>query len=181
MRITARFGIPAVVLAAALALSPVYGVARAAGQELSRIENQVRKELVTLPYYSVFDNFTYRVDGSTVTLMGKVTRPTLKKGAERVVESVEGVNKVVNEIQVLPVSPNDDRIRINTFRAIYYNPMFNRMAIQAVPPIHIIVENGDVTLEGVVNTQQEKTVAGMQANGVSGVFSVTNNLRVERD
>jgi hyperosmotically inducible protein len=129
----------------------------------------------------VFDNFTYKVDGSTVTLAGKVTRPTLKKSAERVVERIEGVDKVVNQIDVLPVSSNDDRIRIGTFRAIYYNPMFSRMAIQAVPPIHIIVENGDVTLEGAVNTNQEKTVAGIQANGVSGVFSVTNNLQVVRD
>jgi hyperosmotically inducible protein len=155
--------------------------ATAVGPELTRTENQVRKELVTLPYYSLFDNLTFKVDGSKVTLMGEVTRPTLKTSAERVVEDIEGVNEVDNQIRVLPLSPNDDRIRVDVYRAIYYNPMFNRYAIQAVPPIHIIVDNGDVTLEGVVNSESEKNVAGIRANGVAGAFSVTNNLRVERD
>ena len=180
MKAIATTVLPSLVFAGLLTLAPLASTATGA-EGLTRLENQVRKELVTLPYYSVFDNFAYEVDGSTVTLTGKVTRPTLKSGAERVVASIEGVDKVVNRIEVLPVSPNDDRIRINTFRAIYYNPMFNRMAFRAIPPIHIIVENGDVTLEGVVNTEQEKTVAGIQANGVTGVFSVTNNLKVVRD
>ena len=152
MKAIATTVLPSLVFAGLLALAPP--ASTAAGTEgLTRLENQVRKELVTLPYYSVFDNFAYKVEGSTVTLTGKVTRPTLKSGAERVVERIEGVDKVVNRIEVLPVSPNDDRIRINTFRAIYYNPMFNRLAFQAIPPIHIIVENGDVTLEGVVNNR----------------------------
>ena len=166
-------------LAAAVASLPL--AALAAPQDTARIERQVRKELVTLSFYSVFDNFQYKVDGGMVTLMGDVTRPRLKKSAERVVMRIEGVDKVDNQINVLPVSPNDDRIRTATFRAIYYHPMLTRYAIQAIPPIHIIVENGDVTLEGVVSTEGEKNAAGIQANGVTGSFTVTNNLRVVRD
>ncbi len=168
--------VTAAVMALALAIP-----ATAVGPELSRTENQVRKELVTLPYYSLFDNLSFKVDGSKVTLMGEVTRPTLKTSAERVVQNIEGVSEIDNQIKVLPLSPNDDRIRVDVYRAIYYNPMFSRYAIQAVPPIHIIVDNGDVTLEGVVNSESEKNVAGIRANGVPGAFSVTNNLRVERD
>ena len=148
-------------------------------QQLTRIERQVRHELVMLPYYSVFDNLSFRVNGPTVTLMGSVTRPTLKSSAENVVKQIEGVETVENQIEVLPVSPNDDRIRVAVYRAIYYHPSFTRYAIQAVPPIHIIVKDGDVSLEGVVATKGEKDIAGIQANGVAGVFSVTNNLMVE--
>jgi hyperosmotically inducible protein len=153
----------------------------AADAKLSNIERQVRHELVMLPYYGVFDNFTFRVDGSKVTLMGEVTRPTLKTSAEKVVAQLEGVEKVDNRIKVLPVSPNDDRVRVAVYRAIYYHPSFTRYAIRSVPPIHIIVNNGDVALEGVVATKFDKDVANIQANGVSGVFSVTNNLRVESE
>lgn len=165
----------------ALAVASLPLAALAAPQDTARIERQVTKELVTLPFYSVFDNFQFQIEGETVILMGHVTRPRLKKGAERVVIRIEGVDKVDNQIVVLPVSPNDDRIRTATFRAIYYHPMLTRYAIQAIPPIHIIVENGDVTLEGVVSTEGEKTAAGIQANGVAGAFSITNNLRVVRD
>jgi hyperosmotically inducible protein len=133
-----------------------------------------------LPYYGVFDNLSYRVDGSTVTLMGQVTRPTLKSDAENVVKGIEGVEKVNNQIQVLPVSPMDDKIRIAEYRAIYGHPGLDRYALQAVPPIHIIVDNGKVTLEGVVASQADKDQAGIRANTVSGVFSVTNSLRVEK-
>jgi len=167
-------------LALAVASLPLIA-APAAGQELSRVERQVRRELVTLPFYSVFDNMTFRVDGTKVTLMGKVTRPTLKTGAEKAIKDVEGVREIDNQIEVLPVSSNDDRIRVATFRAIYYHPMMTRYAIQAVPPIHIIVQNGDISLEGVVSTEGEKNLAGIQASGVNGAFSVTNNLHVERD
>ena len=153
----------------------------AAESNLSAVERQVRHELVMLPYYGVFDNFSFRVDGSKVTLMGEVTRPTLKTSAERVVTRLEGVETVDNQIKVLPVSPNDDRIRIAVYRAIYYHPNFTRYAIRSVPPIHIIVDNGDVTLEGVVASKADKDLANIQANGVSGVFSVTNNLRVESE
>jgi hyperosmotically inducible periplasmic protein len=145
----------------------------------SRIQREVRHELVMLPYYGVFDNLLYRVDGSTVTLMGQVTRPTLKSDAENVVKGIEGVTRVDNQIQVLPLSSMDDNIRIATYRAIFGKPGLDRYAMQAVPPIHILVNNGKVTLEGVVATEADKNQAGLYANGVNGVFSVTNNLRVE--
>jgi len=109
-----------------------------------------------------------------------VTRPTLKSDAENVVKKIEGVEKVKNEIEVLPLSPADDRIRRAEYRAIYGDTVLNRYALQAVPPIHIIVRNGNVTLAGVVATEADKNVAGIRANGVSGVFGVTNNLRVEK-
>ncbi len=144
-----------------------------------RITREVRHELVMLPYYGVFDNLAYRVDGTTVTLLGQVTRPTLKSDAGNVVKGIEGVSRVENQIQVLPLSSMDDRIRMAEYRAIFGKPGLDRYAMQAVPPIHIIVDNGKVTLEGVVNTEADKNQAGIYANGVSGVFSVNNNLRVE--
>ena len=143
----------------------------ASENDQSRLERQIRHELVMLPFYGVFDNLMFKAEGSNVTLMGQVTRPTLKADAERAVMRVEGVQTVDNQIEVLPVSPNDDRIRLAT----------DRYALRAVPPIHIIVKNGHVTLEGVVASEADKNLAGIQANGVSGVFSVTNNLRVEKE
>jgi hyperosmotically inducible protein len=148
---------------------------------MSRIEREVRREIVMLPFYSLFDHFTFRVDGQTVTLMGKVSRPTLKSDAENVVKKIEGVETVKNEIQVLPLSPNDDRLRLTLYQAIYGHSALQTLAIRAVPPIHLIVENGNVTLEGVVANEMQKNIANAQANGVSGVFSVTNNLRVEKE
>ena len=145
-----------------------------------RLIREVRHELVMQPYYGVFDNLAYRVDGAKVTLFGQVSRPTLKSDAERSVKKIEGIEAVENQIEVLPVSPNDDRLRLALYRAIYGTPGLDRYALRAVPPIHIIVKNGNVTLEGVVATQGDKNVAGIRANGVSGVFSVTNNLRVEK-
>jgi hyperosmotically inducible periplasmic protein len=145
-----------------------------------RMTREVRHELVMLPYYGVFDNLSYRVDGNTVTLLGEVTRPTLKSDAEKAVKDVEGVERVVNEIKVLPLSGTDDRIRLATYHAIFGKPGLDRYALQAVPPIHIIVTNGYVTLEGVVSTQADKDQAGIYAKTVPGVFSVTNNLRVEK-
>ena len=144
-----------------------------------RITREVRHELVMLPYYGVFDNMAYRVDGRTVTLLGQVTRPTLKSDAGNVVKKIEGVEKVDNQIQVLPLSPMDDRLRIAEYRAIYGHPGLDRYAMQAVPPIHIIIDNGKLTLEGVVASQGDKDLANIRANTVSGVFSVVNNLRVE--
>jgi len=140
---------------------------------------EIRHELVMLPYYGVFDNLVYKVDGFNVTLMGQVTRPTLKSDAERVVNDIEGVQTVTNNIEVLPLSPNDDRIRMAVYRAVYGEAALNRYALNAVPPIHIIVKNGNVTLEGVVANEGDKNIANIRANGVSGVFGVTNNLRVE--
>ena len=149
------------------------------GRSADRITREVRHELVMLPYYGVFDNLAYKVDGSTVTLLGQVTRPTLKSDAEHVVKDVEGVEKVNNQIEVLPLSTMDDQIRMAEFRAIYGTPGLDRYGLNAVPPIHIIVSNGKVTLEGVVSSEADKNLAGVKANGVGGVFSVTNNLRVE--
>lgn len=146
----------------------------------SRLEREVRHELVTLPFYDVFDNLAFRVDGDTVTLLGQVTHPTLKDDAERAVKSIEGVERVRNDIEVLPVSPEDDRIRLEAFRTIYSDPALNKYAHQAIPPIHIIVKNGHITLEGVVANEADKNIAGLRANQIPGVFSVTNNLRVEK-
>lgn len=145
-----------------------------------KIIKEVRHELVMLPYYNVFDNLAYRVDGSKVTLFGSVVRPTLKSDAERSVKKIEGVTSVDNQIEVLPPSPNDDRVRRATYRAVYSRPQLERYQLGAVPPIHIIVKNGNVTLEGVVDNQGDKTVAGIAAQGVPGSFKVTNNLQVEK-
>lgn len=145
-----------------------------------RITRQVREELVTLPYYSLFDNLTYKVQDGTVTLMGQVVKPTLKSAAGNVVKDIEGVQKVINDIEVLPLSPNDDRIRVAVYRAIYSKPGLDMYALRAVPTIHIIVKNGHVTLEGAVASEADKSRAGLAANTASGVFSVTNNLRVDR-
>jgi hyperosmotically inducible periplasmic protein len=149
------------------------------GRSQDRITREVRHELVMLPYYGVFDNLAYKVDGNTVTLFGQVTRPTLKSDAEHAVKNVEGVERVNNQIEVLPLSPMDDQIRVATYRAIFSQPGLDRYAMQAVPPIHIIVKNGNVDLEGVVGNEADKNMAGIKAKGVHGVFGVTNNLRVE--
>ena len=116
-----------------------------------------------------------------VTLLGEVSRPTLKSDAENVVKRIEGVERVDNQIKVLPTSPNDDRIRRAVYRAIYGNEVLSQYALRAVPPIHIIVENGNVTLEGVVARQMDKQIAEMQAKSVPGVFSVNDNLKVEEE
>jgi hyperosmotically inducible protein len=155
--------------------------APAADKNMARIYKEVRHELVMLPYYGVFDQLSYKVDpDGTVTLMGQVVRPSLKDDAGNSVKRIEGVEKVVNNIEVLPLSPNDDRIRRAVYRAIYSNSVLSPYQMRAVPPIHIIVKNGNVTLEGAVANQMDKQVAGMKANGVSGVFSVTNNLLVDQ-
>lgn len=146
-----------------------------------RFIKEIRHELVMLPWYGVFDNLAYKVNGYNITLLGQVTRPTLKSDAERVVKDIEGVQTVTNNIEVLPVSPNDDRLRVALYRAIYGHPALQRYSMQAVPPIHIIVKNGNVTLEGVVSNEGDKNIANIQANGASGVFSVTNNVQVENE
>ncbi len=145
----------------------------------SNLADKVRHELVMLPYYNVFDNLTYRVDGDVVTLSGQVTRPYLKSDAQNVVKRIEGVGRVDNQIEVLPLSPSDDRIRIAAARAIYGYSALQRYGAGAQPSIRIIVKNGDITLEGVVANQTDKILAGIRANGVFGAFSVKNSLRVE--
>ena len=149
---------------------------------IDRIVKEVRHELVMLPFYGVFDNLAYEVspDG-TVTLLGQVSRPTLKSDAENVVKRIEGVERVDNQIKVLPASPNDDRIRRAVYNAIYRNDVLSQYALRAVPPIHIIVDNGNVTLEGVVARQMDKQIAEIQTKSVPGAFSVTDNLKVEEE
>ena len=143
------------------------------------LARQVGHELVMLPYYSVFDNLEYRVNGYSVELFGQVTRPTLKSDAENAVKHIEGVEHVTNHIEVLPLSPMDARIRRAEYRAVFGRGSLYRYAMGANPSIHIIVDNGHVTLVGAVANEMDKNLANIQANSVPGVFSVTNDLRVE--
>jgi hyperosmotically inducible periplasmic protein len=158
---------------------------RAEGEarDLSYLTKEIRKELVTLPFFSVFDWFEYKVEGDgTVYLAGQVTRPTLKKDAQRRVEKVEGVDRVVNQIEVLPLSPNDDRLRSAVFRELFNinSPLF-RYGQQPVPSIHIIVSRGRLTLKGVVANKGDSDLANIKARGVPGLFEVRNDLKIEKD
>lgn len=184
----------ALTLMATLAVAPVTGWAKTS--ELPRsmelqtakeaisatewLQKKVRHELVMLPYYSVFDHITYKVDGDRVELAGQVHRPTLKSSAARVVQQVEGVSTVTNNIEVLPLSPNDDRIRLSVYRAIYGSSALSRYTLQPVPSIHIIVKNGQVTLEGVAANEMDKNIASIRANSVPGVFSIAQNIVVAK-
>lgn len=145
---------------------------------VQRIVKEVRHELLMLPYLGVFDYLAYKVNGYDVTLLGQVTRPTLKSDAENAVKTIEGVEKVDNQIEVLPPSPMDDRLRLALYRAIYGYPSLQKYALGVQKPIRIIVKSGHVTLEGVVDNQADKNTAGIRANGVPGIFSVANNLQV---
>lgn len=148
----------------------------------TEIAKKVRHELVMLPYYGIFDDLAFKLDGGTVTLLGQVVRPTLKDDAGRVVKRIAGVTQVVNNIEVLPNSPMDDQIRRAAYRAIYGDPSIStRYGFRAVPSIHIIVKNGHITLEGVVANEGDKNLIGIRANGVPNVFSVTNSLQVENE
>jgi len=142
------------------------------------IQKEVRHELLMLPYFSVFDNIAFQVDGGTVTLIGDVTQPVLKSDAENVVKHIEGVGQVVNKINVLPPAPMDNQSRVALYRAIYGFPSLEKYAMGVQKPIRIIVNMGKVTLEGVVDNQTDKDTAGIRANTVPGIFSVTNNLQV---
>jgi hyperosmotically inducible protein len=142
------------------------------------IEQSVRKELVTLPYYGVFDNLAFKVDGDTVMLSGQVVRPTTRSDAAARVARIAGVEHVVNNIEVLPLSSFDSAIRVRTYRAVFSRGSLYRYAMGANPSIHIVVDNSRITLEGVVSNQMDSQLAYMAASGVPGVFSVTNNLRV---
>jgi hyperosmotically inducible protein len=140
---------------------------------------QVRRQLLRLPFYSVFDDLTYAVNGDTVTLSGQVTRPTLKSDAEAVVKRIAGVGAVVNQIEVLPLSPADTRLRWAAYRALFHpNSPLLRYGLGADPAIHIIVENGHLTLKGTVSSEADKQIAGMYMRSVPGFFSVTNDLKV---
>jgi len=143
-----------------------------------RIQKEVRHQLLLLPYLTVFDNLAYKVEGYKVTLLGQVTQPVLKSDAENAVKHIEGVEQVDNQIEVLPTSPMDDGLRRRLYAAIYGYPGFEKYAMPVVKPIRIIVKNGHVTLEGVVDSEADKNVAGLRASGVPGIFSVTNSLQV---
>ena len=145
-----------------------------------RISREVFHELVMLPQLTIFDNLQYKVDGNKVTLMGQVRDAILKDSAEKRVKSIEGVESVNNQIEILPASGNDDRIRREVARALFNDERLFRYSMGSVPPIHIIVKNGHVTLEGVVNSQADKDAANLRANGVPGVFSVDNHLQVQK-
>ncbi len=146
----------------------------------TQIAKRVRHELLMLPYYNIFDDLAFQVNGTTVTLLGEVTRPVLKSDAANVVKRVEGVTNVINQIEVLPLSPMDDQIRRAEYRAIYGDPTLStRYGFQALPSIHIIVKNGHVRLEGVVANSADKNIVGIRANSVPNVFSVENALQVE--
>lgn len=167
-----------ITLAAVVMLS-VAPLAVMAQRNDSQLSERIRHELVMLPYYGVFDNLAYSINGSTVTLYGQVVRPTTRSSAERVVKKLPGVSRVINNIKVLPLSTFDDRIRRATYRSIARTGGLYRYLQGANPSLHIVVDNGHVTLEGVVSGQGDRTLAYMAANQVPGVFSVTNNLRVE--
>ena len=149
-------------------------------QASAHIAREVRHELLMLPYYGVFDNIYGTVSGYNVTLMGQVVNPALKRDAESAVKHIEGVESVNNQIEVLPPSSMDDAIRLKLYRAIYGFPSLEKYAMPVVKPIRIIVKNGRVDLEGVVDSENDKNTAGIRANSVSGIFSVTNNLKVAK-
>jgi hyperosmotically inducible protein len=142
------------------------------------LTREIQHQILMLPFYSVFDSITFRIDGNKVTLHGQVVRHTLKDHAEAAVKSLEGVNSVVNEIEVLPVSPADDELRRSAYRALYEDSDLARYAVQAVPAIHIIVKNGNVALEGFVGSETDKNRAALRADSVPKAVSVKNNLVV---
>lgn len=166
---------------ATVLLTIVPAVAIAQGAIDPQLSRRVRRELVTLPYYGVFDNLGYSINGGNVTLYGQVVRPTTRSDAERRVKKIAGVTRVVNNIKVLPLSRFDDQIRAATFRSIANMGGLHRYLRGTNPSIHIVVDRGHVTLEGVVSGSGDRTLAYHAANRVPGVFSVRNNLRVESE
>lgn len=178
-----RVGIALVALMLTAPVITLTSAAQSAKDQKETRSNQnlvreVRHQLLLLPYYSVFDNLAFKVDGDHVTLEGQVTRPTIKSDAEAAVKSVEGVSGVTNNIEALPPSGMDDQLRRALYRAIYGDPTLNKYSWSSVASIHIIVKNGRVTLEGVVDNETDKNTAGLRANGVPNVFEVKNNLVV---
>jgi hyperosmotically inducible protein len=175
-----------IALAAVLAIAASTAMAAPRAGDVSALSEQqiakkVRRELVTLPWYGVFDNLAYKVEGDTVTLYGQVVRPSTRSDAERRVRKIGGVTRVINNIEVLPLSSFDDAIRVRAYRTIFRMGGLYRYAMGANPSIHIIVRNGHLTLEGVVANRGDMNLANIAANSVPGVFSVTNNLRAESE
>jgi hyperosmotically inducible protein len=146
--------------------------------EESQLSREIRHQLVVLPYYSVFDYIAFTLDAGKVTLSGYVLRPTLRTNAEADVKSLEGVSSVKNLIEVLPKSPTDDDSRRAVYRAVFEDSTLQRYAAQEVPLIHIILRNGEVTLEGAVLTEAEKNLASTRVSGVSGISTVKNNISI---
>lgn len=159
---------------------PAQSRSQVPARAVQRIERDVRHEILMLPYYNVFDNITSEVEGYNVTLMGQVTQPVVKTDAGNAVKRIEGVQKVDNRIEVLPPSSMDDQLRLKLFRAIYGFPALERYDMPVIKPIRIIVKSGNVALEGVVDSEADKNMVTLRANGVPGIFSVTNHLRVEK-
>ncbi|HXM95989.1 MAG TPA: BON domain-containing protein [Candidatus Dormibacteraeota bacterium] len=174
----AGFVFVAAIIAAPYASASIPNASPQEPRSRQNLVREVRHQLLLLPYYSVFDNLAYKVEGDKVILEGQVTRPTLKSDAEAAVKSIEGVSSVVNNIEVLPLSPMDDQIRRAVYRAIYGDGALFRYGESAVPSIHIIVKNGNVTLEGVVDSEADKNMAYLRASSVPNVFSAKNNLVV---
>jgi len=144
----------------------------------ARITKEVRHRILMLPEFGTFDNIAFKLNGYDVVLLGQVTRPSLKSDAEHAVKRIEGVENVDNRIEVLPVSINDDRLRRALFHAIYHYGALQHYGVGSNRPIHIIVNNGHVTLEGVVDRESDKNIASIRARFVEGVYSVENNLVV---
>jgi hyperosmotically inducible periplasmic protein len=145
----------------------------------STLAREVRHQLLVLPYYSVFDHITFTLEGDKVTLTGQVLRPTLKRDAEGSVKSIEGMGTVVNHIEVLPVLPTDDELRRAIYHAIFEDAVLQKYAVQALPSIHIIVKNGNAALEGSVDSEADKNLAGAKARGVTNVRDMKDNLVVQ--
>lgn len=150
-----------------------------ASQDKAVLSREIHHQLQVLPFYSVFDYISFSLKGNIVVLTGSVLRASLKTDAEQAVKSLEGVAAVQNQIQILPTSPADDELRRNIYRAIYEHPSLEHYAIQTLPPIRIIVNNGNVTLEGAVDSQGDKNTAGAKAGNVAGLRGVSNNLVVQ--
>jgi hyperosmotically inducible protein len=176
---TLKNKITALAALAVLIATPTFVMA-SNGPVQKPLAERVRHELAMLPYLSVFDDLSFRVENGAVTLFGEVTRPVLKSDAAGVVKHIEGVTSIDNQIEVLPLSPMDNQIRMREYRAIFgYGPL-QRYRMGAIPSIHILVKNGNVTLKGFVSSETDKQLAYVRANGVSGVFAVDNQIQIDR-
>lgn len=168
---------PQVLLARTATVAEAVKSSPAGGQ----LGKQVRQKLLRLPYYGVFDDLGYSIDGGKVTLHGQVVHASTRSDAERSVARIPGVTQVVNKIQVLPLSGFDDSIRVNTYRALQRTAGLYRYFMGTNPSLHIVVDRGHVTLTGVVSNKMDKQLAYITASGIPGAFSVTNNLQVESE
>jgi len=169
-----------ITLAVVVSIIAPAGVGQVSDRTTARIQKEVLHELTMLPFLTVFDNLAFKVEGDKVVLLGQVVNPVNKIDAEKAIKGIEGVEQVDNRIEVLPVSPMDDRLRRALLRAIYGFAPLQKYDMGVIKPIRIIVKNGHVTLEGIVDSQTDKDSAGLRANSVPGIFSVTNNLRVAK-